>query len=121
MLTLHHFRPSNVCVLNASLLAFGKTDSLITHKAQECKSEAILTLDLNRSYTIGRLSGGEYGNAQISSASDVYLEIASFPDRKPFWKSLASTNGPAGIKPRRIVQQLEQDAFIEGKILVASY
>ena len=95
----------DVCVLNANLLAFGNADSLITQKARECNSEVILTLDLNRSYTTGRMSGGENGNGQISSASDVYLEMASFPDRKPFWKSLASTNGPIGIKPRRVVQQ----------------
>jgi hypothetical protein len=111
----------DVCVLDASLLSFGNPDSLIAQKARECKSEVILTLDLNRSYTVGRLSGGEYSNGQISSASDIYLEMASFPDRQPFWKSLASTNGSIAIKPRRIVQQLQTDALIEGKIPPASY
>ena len=113
----------DVCVLNVSLLAFGSPDSLIAQKARECKSEVMLTLDLNRSYTTGQVSGaGRYGTyGRIGSANDVYLEMATVSDRKPFWKSLASTNGPIGIKPRRVVQQLQTDALIEGKIPPASY
>ncbi len=99
----------DVCVVDASELTFGNPDSLITQKARECQSEAILTLDYDRSYTVG---SGKY----ISSVSEFFLQMAFMPDRKPFWKALTGDTAP-----RHIVQQLVTDAIIEGQVPRAIY
>ncbi len=110
-----------VCVLDAGKLAFGKPDSLINEQIRECNAEVILTFELNRSYTTGNASGGQYGSGQIVSVNDLYLEMLSVADRKPFWKSIASTNSNVEIKPRRIIKQLVADAVIVGNVPPASY
>lgn len=100
----------DVCVVDASELAFGNPDSLISQKARECKSDVILTLDFKRNYTVG---SGKY----ISTYNEVFLEMTALPDHKPFWKALVTQNmSSTNIPPDRIVRQLVTDTIIEGKV-----
>ncbi len=105
----------DVCVVDASELSFGNPDSLINQEAQKCRSEVMLTLDFNRNYTAG---AGKY----IYSTSEVSLQMATLPDRKPFWKALATQDvSREDIQPRQVVKQLITDAIIEGKVPPATY
>lgn len=98
-----------VCAISVNKLAFGSPDSLIQERARQCRSEVMLTLELNRTYTSG---GGKY----IDTNQEVFLEMSTLPDRKPFWKGVARTDGSVFIPPRRIVRKLYEDRLIDGKI-----
>lgn len=99
----------DVCAMSANKLAFGNPDSLIQQKAGECRSEVMLTLEFNRNYVVG---SGKYSE----SIDELFLEMRTLPDRKPFWKGVARTDGPILIAPRRIVNKLHDDRLIDGDI-----
>jgi hypothetical protein len=105
----------SVCVVDASPLVFGNPDSLIVQKARECGSEVTLMIDFKRNFTAG---DGKY----ITSMSEVFFELASFPARQPFWKAIATCDiSSYAIPARHIVRQLADDSLIEGKIPTATY
>lgn len=57
------------------------------------------------------------------NANDMLLEMATLPDRKPFWKGL--TVVPAlidnSLNPRTVVKQLLRDGVISGSIPTRQY
>lgn len=99
----------DVCTVSASKLAFGNPDSLIQQKARECRSEVVLTVSFTRNYMTG---GGRYS----SSIDELYAEMSTFPDRKPFWKGVVRTDGYVLVSPRQIVKKLYDDRIIDGRI-----
>lgn len=100
-----------VCVVDVGPLSFGKPDSLIKAQATQCKSEVMLTLDVEQNLQ-GR-SGKYYYNI-----NDVLLVMSTLPDQKPFWKGLTSISALTtdALKPRAVVKQLLRDHIITGKI-----
>jgi hypothetical protein len=97
-----------VCVVSADKLAFANPDSLIRQKARDCNSEVLLTIDLDRDYTTRRIDG------TIDPVRELYLQMSSLTDNKPFWKAVARSEG--ALYPRQVVQQLRTDGIITGTV-----
>ena len=94
-----------VCTVEISPISFDTPEEAIRRQVDQCKSEVMLTIDVNRNFTEG---GGKY----ISSYTDLYLELTNIATGQPFWKALI-TAGTSEINPRAIVQQLQKDGMIE--------
>ena len=103
----------SVCTVDAGPLAFGNPDSLIRQKGRDCNSEVVLTLNAGQNYQ-GR--NGKYAY----NVNDVLLELATFPDHKPFWKGLTSISALSvdALYPGQVVRRLRQDHIITGNIPV---
>lgn len=101
----------SVCTVDAGPLAFGNPDSLIRQKGRDCKSEVVLTLNAGQNYQ-GR--NGKYA----CNLTDVLLELATFSDRKPFWKGLTSISALSvdAFYPGQVIRRLKQDHIISGNI-----
>ncbi|MFD2935591.1 hypothetical protein [Spirosoma flavum] len=98
-----------VCTVSNSPISFDSPEEAIENQRQTCKSEVLLTIDLNRNYTSGN---GRY----ISSYNELYLEMTSLATGKPFWKAIVTTGGSNEVPPRQIVSQLIKDGIIVGSI-----
>lgn len=57
------------------------------------------------------------------NVNDMLLEMATLPDRKPFWKGLTIVAAlyDDSLNPRSVVKQLLRDGIISGKIPVQRY
>lgn len=96
-----------VCVLEASVLAFGNPDSLIREKARQCNSQVLLTIQPYNDFVAG---SGKYATGY----SEYLLDMTDLTTGKPFWKSIAVTAG--GLLPNvtSTVKQLRRDGIITG-------
>ncbi|MBO0938201.1 hypothetical protein J2I47_16735 [Fibrella sp. HMF5335] len=101
----------SVCTVDAGPLTFGNPDSLVQQKGRDCNSEVVLTLSAGQNYQ-GRT--GKYAY----NVNDVLLELATFPDRKPFWKGLTSISALSvdALHPGEVLRQLRRDHIISGNI-----
>ena len=98
-----------VCVVDASPLAFGNPDSLINRQLAICKSQVILTINPYRNYTTG------LGHS-IQSMNEVLLEMTDPSTRKSFWKAIARAQGNRVPNAGEIVRRLQTDRVISGNI-----
>ncbi len=101
----------SVCTVDAGPLAFGNPDSLVRQKGHDCNSEVVLTLNAGQNYQ-GR--NGKYAY----NVNDILLELATFSDRKPFWKGITSISALSAdaLYPGQVVRRLKQDHIISGNI-----
>ncbi|QJD77365.1 hypothetical protein [Spirosoma rhododendri] len=100
-----------VCSVDVSPIDFETPDELVSRQLNECKSQVMLTLDLNRSFSG---NSGKY----IAGYNNIYLEMSSVATGKPFWKAITLSTTTA-LSPREIVQRLISDGVLSGKVAVA--
>ncbi len=96
-----------VCSVDVSPIDFETPEELISRQLDECKSQVMLTLDLNRSFSG---NSGKY----ITGYNNIYLEMSSVATGKPFWKAITLSTTTA-LSPREVVQQLIKDGVLNGK------
>ncbi len=96
-----------VCTVDIGPISFGSPDSLIRQAASQCNSEVILTLDVAQNLQGG--SGKSHYNI-----NDLLLEMATLPDRKPFWKAIVPVSAVMrdALYPPDVVGQLKEDGII---------
>lgn len=94
-----------VCIADAGTLALAPPDSIVTSQVRTCRSEVVLTIQLNRNYTSG---AGQY----MRAVNEYLLELTDTRTGQTFWKALV--NG--GLTAPRIVRRLKTDGVITGNV-----
>jgi hypothetical protein len=99
-----------VCVVSVTPLSFDDPQELIQQQRQTCQSDVMLKIDFDRNFTTG---SGKY----IDSHSQFYAEMIDLATNKPFWKAIiTTTTNSREVSARELVQKLQQDDIIKGKI-----
>jgi hypothetical protein len=104
-----------VCAVSVTPLSFDDPKETIQKQQQTCQSDVMLTLDFDRSFTTG---SGKY----IDSHSQFFAEMIDLATNKPFWKAIiTTTTSSQEVSARELVQKLQQDDIIKGKIPTIPY